>query len=144
VIVLDANLLLYAYDASSLRHAAARQWLTKAFSGQELIGLPWQTISAFLRIATDSRIYAHGMSMEEAIEHVQDWLELKNVRLLVPGDQHWRYLRRMLIDGDVRGALATDAALAAIALENGGTLYSADRDFARFPGLRWINPLAAS
>ena len=106
MIVLDANLLLYAYDASSLRHAAARQWLTKVFSGQELIGLPWQTVSAFLRIATDSRIYAHGMSMEEAIGHVQDWLELKNVRLLVPGD-HFSVLAEANL-GRISGRLAED------------------------------------
>lgn len=142
MIVLDANLLLYAHDSSSSHHAEARQWLAKVFAGDELIGLPWQTVWAFLRIATDSRIFVRSMPMAEAIDIVQEWMELEHVRLLSPGESHWSHLRRMLKDGSVRGPLTTDASLAALTMEYGGSLYSVDRDFARFPGLRWVNPLA--
>jgi len=143
VIVLDVNLLLYAYDATSDRHPAAREWLARVLSGPELIGLPWQVVWAFLRLSTNSRIFANSISMEKAIGIVQSWMELKHVRLLAPGERHWSILQRMLIEGDIRGPRATDAELAALTIEHGGTLYSTDRDFARFPGLRWVNPLLA-
>ena len=82
--------------------------------------------------------------MEAAIAIVSEWMNLRNVRLLMPGERHWSLLQRILIDGQVRGALTTDAELAALAIEHGGVLYSTDRDFARFPGLRWVNPLLES
>jgi toxin-antitoxin system PIN domain toxin len=144
VIVLDANLLLYAYDNTMPQHEAARLWLKATFSANELIGLPWQTISAFLRIATDSRLPGKRSTIEEAVTIVQQWMELKNVRLLAPGERHWSIFQRMLIEGQVRGPMTTDAQLAALTIEFGGILYTNDRDFARFPGLRWVNPLLES
>jgi len=142
VIVLDVNLLLYAHDSTAERHFAARTWLGSAFAGPELIGLPWQVVWAFLRLTTNPRIFVNILSMEEAVEIVQHWMELKQVRLLAPGERHWKLLQDMLIDGRVRGPLTTDAELAALTIEHGGVLYTTDRDFARFPGLRWVNPLA--
>lgn len=144
MIVLDVNLLLYAYDATSPHHSAPRTWLARIFSGPELIGLPWQVVWAFLRLSTNSRIFANSISMEKAVGIVQFWMELKHVRLLAPGDRHWRILQQMLIEGNILGARATDAELAALTIEHGGVLYSTDRDFSRFPGLRWINPLLGS
>jgi len=144
VIVLDANLLLYAYDGTSPHHDAALSWLKKAFSGPELIGLPWQVVWAFLRLSTNSRIFASPLLSEEAVAIVQQWMDLKQVRLLAPGERHWSLLRQMLLEGNVRGPLATDAEIAALTIEYGGVLHTTDRDFARFPGLRWANPLAAS
>ena len=141
MIVLDANLLLYASDDTSPHHAPARAWLGKVLSGPELIGLPWQVVCAFLRISTNSRIFANCLSMEQAVAVVQRWMDLKHVRLLVPGERHWVLLQKMVVGGQVRGPLVTEAQLAAITLEYGGVLYSTDRDFARFPGLRWVNPL---
>ncbi len=141
MIVLDANLLIYAYDTTDVQHKSARRWLQKVFSESELIGLPWQTISAFLRVSTNHRLPGNRITMELAISFIQQWMELKQVRLLSPTERHWPILKRVLLDGQVRGPLATDAQLAAITIENGGVLYTADRDFARFPGLRWINPL---
>ena len=79
--------------------------------------------------------------MEVAVGIVQQWMALKQVRLLAPGEQHWSLLQQMLIGGQVKGPLTTDAELAALTLEYGGVLYTTDRDFARFPGLRWVNPL---
>lgn len=144
MIVPDANLLLYAYDKTSAHHVPALTWLEDALAGTEIIGLPWQSVWAFLRVATNGRIYARPLAMEKAIGIVQQWLNLENVRLLNPGEDHWRLLQRLLIEGQVNGPSATDAALAALAMEYGGVLYSADRDFARFPGLRWVNPLQES
>jgi toxin-antitoxin system PIN domain toxin len=144
VIVLDVNLLLYAYNSASPRHHAAYDWVRETFSGTELVGLPWQTIWVFLRISTNSRLPGEQFSMERAVAIVQQWMDLKQVRLLAPGERHWGLLQRMLLEGQVRGPLTTDAQLAALTIEYGGVLYTTDRDFARFPGLRWVNPLLES
>lgn len=141
MIVLDANILLYAYDSSSAKHARARAWVERVFSEGTLVGIPWQTVSAFLRVVTNTNLPGQRFTTEEAAQVVNQWLEQPNVRFLGPGDEHWSLLRRMLIEGQARGPLVTDAQLAALALEHGGVLYSTDRDFARFPGLRWSNPL---
>lgn len=82
--------------------------------------------------------------MGEAVQIVQEWMELQRVRLLAPGERHWSLFRKMLIEGQVRGNDTTDAELAALTIEHGGVLYTTDRDFARFPGLRWANPLQPS
>jgi toxin-antitoxin system PIN domain toxin len=144
LIVPDANLLIYAYDSEAVQHRAARIWLGKVVSSTELVGLPWQTISAFIRITTNSRLTGDHFPTNKAISIVQQWMELKNVRLLVPGERHWSIFQQMLIEGQVRGPNAIDAQLAALTIEYGGVLHTTDRDFARFPGLRWVNPLQES
>ena len=82
--------------------------------------------------------------LEEALQVVDEWLQAPNVRLLAHGDQHWFFLRRMMLEGQATGPLVTDAEIAALTIEYGGILYTTDRDFARFPGLRWVNPLSKS
>ena len=144
MIVLDTNLLLYAYDTTSAQHEPARRWVEAAFSGVEPVGLPWQTLSAFLRIATNVRLPGDRFTMDEAATIIDQWAALPVVHLLAPRDRHWAILRRMLVEGKASGPLTTDAQLAALTIENGGVLYTTDRDFARFPGLKWINPLAGS
>jgi toxin-antitoxin system PIN domain toxin len=141
LIVLDANLLLYAYDSESQQHAKARAWVERTFSDGTSIGLPWQTVAAFLRIVTNPRLSGKRFTPEEAVQIVDRWIDQPNVRLLAPGDQHWGLLRQMLLDGQARGPLISDADLAALTVEYGGVLHTTDRDFARFPGLRWTNPL---
>jgi uncharacterized protein len=141
MIVLDANLLLYAYDITSPQHKNARQWLEETLKKVDSVAIPWLTIQAFLRISTDSRIMAMPFTPEKAVSIVETWLALPQVRLLAQGESHWQFFRSMILEGQSRGALLTDAALAALTMEHGGTIYSTDRDFARFPGLRWINPL---
>jgi uncharacterized protein len=141
VIVLDANLLLYAYDSDSDKHAKARAWVEEAFSGASPVGLPWQTLSAFMRIVTNPRLTGKRFTPAEVVEIVDQWVKQPNVRLLGPGDNHWSFLRQMIADGQVRGPLITDAQLAALTVEHGGVLHTTDRDFSRFPGLRWKNPI---
>lgn len=141
MIVLDANILLYAYDSASPHHAKARAWIEEAFSGTMSVGLPWQTVSAFLRIMTNPKLPGERFTLEEAVLLVDRWLEQPNVRLLAPGDDHWPLFRQMMVEGQALGGLITDAQLAASTMEYGGVLHTTDRDFTRFPGLRWTNPL---
>jgi uncharacterized protein len=141
MIVLDANLLLYAYDSLSSKHSRARKWIEQIFSEELVVGLPWQTIAAFIRITTNPRIPGQRLNLHEAVQVVDQWLEQPNIKLLAPGDQHWSLLRNLLIEGQAWGPLATDAQLAALTVENGGVLHTTDRDFARFPGLKWTNPI---
>jgi toxin-antitoxin system PIN domain toxin len=142
VIVLDANLLLYAYDRASSLHKKARTWIERTFSDAAPIGLPWQTVGAFLRIMTNPRLPGERFSILEAVEVADRWLEQPNVRILAPGDHHWPLFRQMIVEGQAPGPLITDAQLAALTIEYGGVLHTTDRDFARFPGLRWKNPLS--
>jgi toxin-antitoxin system PIN domain toxin len=144
LIVPDANLLIYAYDAKAVQHRAARIWLGKILSESELVGVPWQTVSAFIRITTNSRLTGNRFPTERGIGIVQQWMNQKHVRMLSPSERHWSIFQRMLIEGQIRGPDATDAQLAALTIEYGGVLYTTDRDFARFPGLRWVNPLLES
>ena len=141
MIVVDSNLLIYAYDTESAHHAKSRGWLEKTFSGAEIVGLPWQTVSAFLRVVTNRRLPRSYRPVEEALQTVEEWLAQPNVRVLTPGDGHWALLRRIIVEANASGPLVSDAELAALTIEYGGVLHTADRDFARFPGLRWTNPL---
>lgn len=142
MIVPDANLLLYAYDSNSTQHLKAREWVEEVLSGEVPVRLPWQTVGAFLRIATHPALRGERFMPDEALAIVDEWLAQPNVRMIGPGEQHWPVLRRTVLEGQIRGALMTDAQLAALTMECGGTLYTTDRDFSRFPGLRWKNPLA--
>ena len=142
MIVVDANLLLYAYGESSSHHKEARTWLESVFSGVETVGLPWQTIAAFIRIATDPRVPGYRRSREDVVRTVNEWLEQPLVRLMVPTEQSLPIFQEMVLAGQASGPLVSDAELAALTIESGGVLHTADRDFARFPGLRWLNPLS--
>lgn len=139
--LLDANVLLYAYNSDSPRHEICRVWLEEAFNSTEPIALPWQTALAFVRIATNPRVSSRPLTSEQACKIVDQWLERPNVTLVGPTEQYWSVLRELLIEAHVSGPLVTDAALAALALEQGATLCSTDRDFRRFRGLKLIDPL---
>ncbi len=144
MIVPDANLLLYAYDSNSDQQPSAGRWLRQILTGPDTVGLSWLSIGAFLRIATNSRLGRSQLPMSSAITTVDEWLARRAVRLIVPGEGHWPMLKEMLIAGRVQGPVTTDAQLAALTIEHGAILHTTDRDFARFPGLRWVNPLAGS
>jgi len=141
MIAIDANLLLYASDTSSAHHQASRSWLEDTLSGEEAVGIPWAMVLAFLRVGTNPQIRKNAFSLQEAIAIVAGWLERPNVTLLNPGERHWEILRAMMTKGQARGPLVTDAHLAALAIEHGAALATTDRDFARFPGLKFFNPL---
>jgi uncharacterized protein len=141
LIVLDANLLLYSYDTHAVDHRAAEAFVSRIFSGPEMVGLPWQTIMAFIRVSTNTRISGTALAVERAIAIVGEWIELPQVALLAPTAKHWTILQQMLIGGRVSGPACTDAALAALTIEHAGVLYTTDRGFARYPGLRFLNPL---
>lgn len=142
MIVLDANLLIYAYNSGSAHHTKARPWLENTLSEVEVVGLPWQAVSAFLRVMTNRRLPGEHFSVEEAAGIIDLWLAHPNVQMLGPGDKYWPLFRRMIVEGRASGPLVSDAEIAALTIEYGGVLHTGDRDFARFPGLRWKNPLA--
>jgi toxin-antitoxin system PIN domain toxin len=139
--LLDANILLYAYNLDSPHHDACRVWLEAAFNGAEPVALPWQTVLAFIRIATHPRAMAQPLAVSQACAIVDRWFQQPNVTPLAPAERFWPILREQLLDGRITGPLVTDAALAAQALEHGAVLCSTDRDFRRFRGLTLVDPL---
>ena len=141
MILADANLLLYAYNADAPQHEQAREWLETALSGPATFALSWQTITAFIRITTNIRAFAEPLSIREAIDIASGWLERPGLTILLPTERHWAIFSRLLDEGQVAGALVMDAHLAALAIEHGATLATTDRDFARFKELTVINPL---
>ena len=138
--ILDANVLLYAVDTDSPFHLRARTWLEEAMSGPERVGFPWVSLTAFQRIITHPRATANPLTPVEAWSYITDWLNADRCWVPNPGTQHRDILGQLLVDGDLRGNLVTDAHLAALAIEQGTSVCSFDSDFARFPGLRWIVP----
>lgn len=139
--ILDANLLLSARNTDDPRHKPAKSFLEDALNGPQRVGLPWQTLTAFLRIATHPRVFARPLPAEEAAAQVTAWLDAPNAWVPVPGPAHSRILLGLIVDLRVVGPLVSDAHLAALALENGTGVWSTDADFARFPGLHWVDPL---
>ena len=141
MILVDANLLLYAYHPRAPEHERSRRWLEAALSGPDPVRFAWVTLWAFLRIGTSSRVFERPLTVAEAEAIVSSWLERPNAGILEPAERHWRILGDLLREGQTTGPLVMDAVLAAIALEHGATLCTTDRDFARFPGLKWRNPI---
>lgn len=142
MILLDANLLLYAYHAGATQHAAAKRWFENALAGGDPVGLSWSTMLAFLRIGTNPRVFERPYSIEDAAEIVSSWLSHPVVAIVRPGERYWEVLREVLVEARAEAALVSDAALAALAIEHGATLCSTDRDFRRFRKLKLQNPLA--
>ncbi len=141
MILVDANLLLYAYNTDAPEHKSAAAWLESTISSVSPFALSWQTITAFIRISTNIRAFPKPMSIKEASSAVTEWLERPNVTILLPTERHWEIFARLLIEGQATGALVMDGHLAALAIEHGATLATTDRDFARFSELKVVNPL---
>ena len=137
----DVNLLLYAVDESSPNHEPARRWLEESLSGAETFALSWSVLLAFVRLGTNPRVFASPLGLGEALDLVEAWLAQPCTTVVHPTDRHAALLRELLGPLGAAGNLTTDAHLAALAIEHGAELYSADADFDRFPRLRWINPL---
>ncbi len=144
MILVDANILLYAEDQLSPHHAAARAWWDSQLSGKSPVCLCWTVLGAFIRISTNPRVFDHPLSLDQALSRVQSWMNQPCVRMVQPTERHWTVFRKMLLEGQATANLVTDAHLAALALEHGCDLFSTDSDFSRFPGIRWRNPLKGS
>jgi toxin-antitoxin system PIN domain toxin len=144
LILVDANLLIYAHELRTPEHQAARDWLDAQINGASRVGLPWLSLLAFLRITTNARIFPRPHTMADAVVQVQEWLSRDNVWIPQPTDRHAEIIASLLIGARVTRDLTSDAHLAALAIEHGLTICSADADFARFPGVRWINPLTSA
>jgi hypothetical protein len=142
VTLVDANILLYAYNADAPEHAPSAAWLERALAGPETIALPLLVVWAFLRLSTNPRVWPSPKTAAEAFGIMKELLALPGVVLLQPGSRHIEILEALVTTYKATGPLMTDAVLAAMALESGATLASTDRDFSRFENLRWINPLA--
>jgi uncharacterized protein len=140
-VIVDANILLYAADDSTEFHERARRWLEEALNGPSRVGLPWPALAAFLRISTHPRAARNPLTAREAWEFVTDWLGAGPAWIPQPGPRHAEIFRRLTVTAGLQGNLVSDAHLAALALEHGVGICSADSDFARFPGLAWVNPV---
>jgi toxin-antitoxin system PIN domain toxin len=143
VILVDVNILLYASNAEADQHAESREWLDGKLGGTAPVGLPWPTLLAFLRIATNPRAFRRSLTMSTAWEQVSAWLSAEPVWTPEPTERHAAVLGELLALPGVYGNLVSDAHLASLAIQHGLTLCSTDGDFARFPGLVWLNPLSA-
>jgi len=143
VILVDANLLVYARAATLSQHAAARAWLDRQLSGTTHVGLPWPSLLAFLRIMSNPRVFERPEPLGDAWRQVEDWLDQDPVWIPMPTERHRETFAGLLDQTAGSANLAPDAHLAALAIEHGLTLCSTDGDFARFPALRWENPLRA-
>jgi toxin-antitoxin system PIN domain toxin len=140
----DANLLLYALDEASPHHPRARPWLEALLSGSEPVGFAWTVLLAFVRLSTHPQLFANPLTPTEAFAVVEGWLAQPCVLVLHPTERHLAVLRGLVEPLGTAGNITTDAHLAALAIEHGGEICSADADFVRFPGLRWTNPLVAN
>ena len=141
MIIPDLNLLIYAYDSSSPWHEAAKRWWTNSLSGTQSVGISWVVALGFIRLWTSPRIFRNPMTVDQAATHVESWLQRPMVRPVNPGPRHAELAFSFLRAEGKGGNLTTDAHLAALAIEANATLHTADTDFLRFPGLKWLNPL---
>ncbi len=141
MIVVDVNLLIYAVNEDAPHHRRMRAWLETVLSGTETVGFPWIVLLAFLRLTTRAGLFRHPLRVETAFELVDGWLQQPAVVVIEPTARHLRTLRDLILPLGTGGNLTSDAHLAALAIEHGATLCSADNDFARFPKLRWRNPV---
>lgn len=139
--LVDANVLLYAVDTDSPFHEPARDWLETNLNGTRRVGLPWLSLTAFVRIATHPRALREPMTPGEAWSFVEDWLDAPTAWTPQPGRAHREILGRLVRDLDLRANLVSDAVLAALCIEHGLVIVSADSDFARFTEISWVNPI---
>lgn len=141
MILVDANLLIYAVNQDAPLNRKAKPWLESILSGTETVGLPWNVLLAFLRLTTRPGLFRHPLPMDTSFDLVASWLDQAPATVVHPGPRHLTVLRELLQPLGTGGNLTSDAHLAALAIEHGAELCSSDTDFARFPGLKWRNPL---
>lgn len=141
MILIDANLLIYAVNSDAPLHRASKAWLERVLSGQETVALTWTVLLAFVRLTTRSAVFRNPLPVATALGLVQQWLGAPCVVVLEPGPRHLGILLDLLLPKGTGGNLTSDAHLAAIAIEHCAELQTTDADFAAFPGLRWRNPI---
>jgi toxin-antitoxin system PIN domain toxin len=141
VILVDVNILVYAYIDSAPQHETAREWLDLQINSSSRVGLPWASLLGFLRLTTNPRVLERPLPMTAAWEQVDAWIECETIWIPSPTERHADVLAGLLAQRGIYGNLVSDAHLAALAIEHGLTLCSADADFGRFTGLKWHNPL---
>lgn len=141
MIVPDVNLLIYAYTQAAPHHARARAWWEDLLSAEQPVAIPWAVVFGFVRLVTHPRVLERPIRPATALDHVEAWLARPAVQILEPGARHLTVCRALLAATGVAAGLTTDTHLAALAIEHQCELHSNDPDFARFPGLRWRNPL---
>ncbi len=140
--LVDLNILLYVINEHAPPHERVRSWWESALANDEAIGLSWTVLLGFLRLSTNDRIFPSPLRVEEATAQVEDWLSHPIIHIVRETKEHWHQLKGLLAETGTAGNLTTDAHLAALAISYGATLVSCDTDFARFPHLRWENPLS--
>lgn len=138
--LVDANVLLYAVNESSERHAESNQWLDSALNGVEPVGFAWLATLAFLRLSTKTGLFPHPLTVEDAILMVEGWMNQPSSLTVEPTPRHTAVLSGLLKELGTGGNLVSDAHLAALALEHGATVVTYDTDFSRFPGVKWQQP----
>lgn len=142
MLIPDINLLVYAYNSDAPDHSAAKRWWEDALSGDRAVGLSWLVLLGFMRIMTSRRVLIRPLPVSTAVGHIRSWLAHSPAQVLHPGPRHLEILERLAAESRVTGEHTTDLHLAALAIEHQAELHSNDTDFARFPGLRWFNPLS--
>jgi toxin-antitoxin system PIN domain toxin len=143
MILIDVNLLVYAFSSSTIQHEAASIWLEAKLNGDYRVGLPWASITAFLRLMTNRRVLPVPISMDEALKQIDRWLSSEQAWIPEPTANHLPVFKKLLNLPGLQANDVPDAHLAALALEHGLTLCSSDRGFTRFPGLKWEDPLSS-
>jgi len=141
MILPDINLLVYAYNSDAPGHRRAKAWWEACLSGSGSVGLPWVSLLGYLRLMTSRTVVEQPLDAEEAVGHIRSWLERPQTQIITPGSRHLELLEDLMRVSGAVGRLTTDVHLAALAIEHQAELHSNDSDFARFPGLRWANPL---
>jgi uncharacterized protein len=139
---MEVQILIYAWNRTSPHHARAKEWAENIFTSESLIGIPWVSIWAFIRLTTNQRLFANPLDSERAFKIVAQWVDSPNVTIPQPGPRHAEILELLVTRDQAACALVCDAVLASLAIEHAATLASTDQDFSRFSGLSWINPLA--
>jgi uncharacterized protein len=142
MIIVDVNLLVYAHNRAAPLHLRARQWWEDLIQRQQPIGLPWAVAFGFVRLVTHPAVLTNPLAPLDALARVRTWLTQPEIRIVEPASRHLEIVEGLFRSTGVAGSLTTDTHLAALAIEHQADLHSNDADFGRFPGLRWVNPLA--
>ena len=142
MIVPDTNLLVFAYNDGSPQHNDARRCWEELIDGNEVVGLPWVVTTGFVRLMANPSFVDSPLTPAAAADHVWDWLQFSHVTPIEPGPGHLVFFRQCLSVPGSGSNLVPDAHIAALAMEYDAEVHSADRDFERFPWVRWRNPIA--